>query len=82
MNRAACQPAVIPLNPRCQPRRRRDQVPGKSLALSRRRVGLDGRLLGDEQEDVGLLLVGGVGVQDQPARGKTEAFARGQGPLR
>src|SRR4051812_37267493 len=38
------------------------------------RRGLGERLLGNEQEDIGFLLVAGVAVQNQPARGKAEAF--------
>ena len=36
------------------------------------------RLLGNEQEDIGFLFVSRVGVQNQPARGKTEAFPGAQ----
>jgi hypothetical protein len=39
-----------------------------------KRRGLDERLCGNEQEDIGFLLVGRVGVQNQLAGGKAGSF--------
>src|SRR5262249_57024201 len=55
-------------------RGRRNPSPWRRSSWTRHRRRGE-RRLGNEQEDIGFLLVGRVAVENQPARGKTEAFS-------